>query len=148
VELSDVQHKGTTMNLSEFKAWFEGFTDGLEAAPSEKQWGRIKEKIKLIKDAPPTERIVFVDHWARPWRRWWEGPHLYDAPAGRPIKRVIVEKPVWQSMQSFSRGRSSSGQEPPVRSMIQREADFIAEAFDSSAAFRDLGRAEARSMRG
>lgn len=149
MELSDVQHKGTTVNLSEFKAWFEGFTEGLEAAPSEKQWDRIKEKIMLIKDVPPTERTVFVDYWARPWRRWWEGPHLYEAPGGRPIKRVIVEKPVRRSMQSFSRGRSSSGQEPaPVPSLMRREAALIAETFDSGAAFRELGRAEARSMRG
>jgi len=34
------------MNLQEFKAWFEGFTEGLECCPNEKQ----NETLKRIKN--------------------------------------------------------------------------------------------------
>ena len=42
------------MTVSEFKAWFEGYTENLnsEVAPSKKQWTRIKERIAEIKEAP------------------------------------------------------------------------------------------------
>lgn len=36
------------MTLSEFKAWFEGFTEGMDATPTEKQWERIKARIGEI----------------------------------------------------------------------------------------------------
>lgn len=34
------------MTLSEFKAWFEGYTEGFEGAPSVAQFERIKEKLR------------------------------------------------------------------------------------------------------
>ena len=36
------------MHLQEFKAWFEGYTEAMKGAPSEKQWARIKEQVKKI----------------------------------------------------------------------------------------------------
>lgn len=33
------------MTLSEFKAWFEGFCEGIDEAPSIPQWQKIKAKI-------------------------------------------------------------------------------------------------------
>ena len=33
------------MTLNEFKAWFEGFTEMMEGAPTEKQWRRIKARV-------------------------------------------------------------------------------------------------------
>src|SRR5690349_21017125 len=73
------------MNLSEFKAWFEGFTEGMDKPPSAKQWGRIKEKIGLIKDAPPVTQHVFHDHYYRPWRRWY---YEYGLGSASPIWMV------------------------------------------------------------
>ena len=36
------------MRLQEFKAWFEGYTEAMKGAPTEKQWTRIKEQVKKI----------------------------------------------------------------------------------------------------
>lgn len=36
------------MTLSEFKAWFEGFTEGMDGPPSLKQWERIQARVKEI----------------------------------------------------------------------------------------------------
>ena len=36
------------MTLSEFKAWFEGFTESMEKAPTPNQWERIKERVAKI----------------------------------------------------------------------------------------------------
>ncbi len=33
------------MTLAEFKAWFEGFTESMEGAPTEAQFERIKAKV-------------------------------------------------------------------------------------------------------
>lgn len=30
------------MHLSEFKAWFEGFTENIQGVPTEAQWNRLK----------------------------------------------------------------------------------------------------------
>lgn len=56
------------MDLSEFKAWFEGFTESMNSPPNKKQWDRIKEKIDAI-DGRAVVYREYVDRWiARPWR--------------------------------------------------------------------------------
>jgi hypothetical protein len=37
------------MSLRDFLNWFEGISENIEAAPTEKQWGRIKEKLLALK---------------------------------------------------------------------------------------------------
>ena len=68
------------MTLSEFKAWFQGFTEEMGARPTEKQWTRIKKRVKEIDDQPVT-RQIFIDRWYEPYRRWWSGPPMYAASA-------------------------------------------------------------------
>jgi len=58
------------MQLSEFKAWFEGYTEGLEAAPTKAQFDRIKEKVKEISGTPVTYP-VYIDRYVEPYRRYW-----------------------------------------------------------------------------
>ena len=36
------------MQVSGFKAWFEGFTEDMVARPTETQWARIKAKVEEI----------------------------------------------------------------------------------------------------
>ncbi len=60
------------MTLAEFKAWFEGFTETLKAAPNEKQWERIKARVAEI-DGTVTTYPVFVDRYIPPYRRWYDG---------------------------------------------------------------------------
>lgn len=59
------------MTLSEFKAWFEGYTEGLEGAPTAAQFARIKEKVAQISGVAVTERI-YVDKYMSPWRPYWD----------------------------------------------------------------------------
>lgn len=53
------------MTLTEFKAWFDGYTENLEGAPNGKQWKRIKEQVSQIDGAPITH-TVYVDRYVRP----------------------------------------------------------------------------------
>lgn len=53
------------MTLAEFKAWFEGYTEDMDKAPTEKQWKRIKKRVAEI-DGTPITREVWVERY-RPW---------------------------------------------------------------------------------
>lgn len=53
--------------LRDFLNWFEGISENIEAAPTEKQWARIKERIEKLKaatasppPAPITEAIAMA----------------------------------------------------------------------------------------
>lgn len=63
------------MTLSEFKAWFEGFTDCMDGAPSEKQWKKITAKVGEITGAPIT-REVYIQSYrdVRPYWNSWPNP--------------------------------------------------------------------------
>ncbi len=51
------------MTLSEFKAWFEGFTESMEAAPSKKQWERIKARVAEINGVAVTREVIYRDRY-------------------------------------------------------------------------------------
>lgn len=57
------------MTLSEFKAWFEGFTENINGQPNKKQWERICKRVKQIeKDQTP----IIIERHIRPyWDRVW-----------------------------------------------------------------------------
>jgi len=40
------------VTLSEFKAWFEGFCEGIEGAPTEEQFAKIREKVADLRPEP------------------------------------------------------------------------------------------------
>lgn len=63
------------MTLSEFKAWFEGFSEGIDKAPTEKQFAKIKAKVAEIDGAPVTQTI-FVDRYVRALPGYWERPYM------------------------------------------------------------------------
>lgn len=60
------------MTLSEFKAWFEGFTDGMDGPPPEKQWKKIKARVAEITGEPITAPIFIDRYWPRLSRPWWD----------------------------------------------------------------------------
>ncbi len=64
------------MNLPEFKAWFEGFTENISGVPSVKQWKRICSRVKQIKGEEPTTERVFIDRYIRPYypQPYWSYP--------------------------------------------------------------------------
>jgi hypothetical protein len=57
------------MKLNEFKAWFDGYTEGMEGAPSKKQWERIKEQVAAIDGVAitPASYPVYIDRYVRPY---------------------------------------------------------------------------------
>lgn len=65
------------MTLSEFKAWFEGFTENIDGAPTAKQFKKIKDKVSEIDGAVTTYPIYIeryrdiwpnkLPYWTQPW---------------------------------------------------------------------------------
>lgn len=54
------------MTRSEFKAWFDGFSENIHGVPSKKQWERIIERVNEInEDEVIRERII------ERRRDWW-----------------------------------------------------------------------------
>lgn len=107
------------MTLAEFKAWFEGFTEGMEAAPDEDQWKRIKARVAEINGVTVT-KTVFVDHYVDPYRRYW--PSV----------------PYWNAY-------STSGVMDHGNGLCSQSSPGKSDLFNSSAAMVDLGKAEYRA---
>lgn len=57
------------MHLSEFQAWFEGFTEEMKGPPNKDQWAKIKKRVKEI-TADYTPAPIFIDRYVQPWRRY------------------------------------------------------------------------------
>ena len=60
------------MTLTEFKAWFSGYTEDMDGTPSAKQWKRIKKMVADIDGNTVTERIYLDRYW--PYTPRWSGP--------------------------------------------------------------------------
>lgn len=76
------------MTPDQFKAWFEGFCEGISDAPTPEQWAKIKAKIGELRAAVPAP--------SRPpeWNRQWgqNGPPTLNPVVGTPFShetRVI-----------------------------------------------------------
>lgn len=61
------------MTPSEFKSWFDGFTEALTGVPTKAQWARIKERVAEIDGRPVSERVYIDRYWPRylDYRPWW-----------------------------------------------------------------------------
>lgn len=117
------------MTLSEFKAWFEGFTEDMDGAPSVRQFDKIKAKVSEIDDKP-IEKTVFIDRYHDYFPpRFWTQPYVsYSAGAvqgGDAVGRAVLSS-------------------PPEMTTSQVKANLEnKETWDSALAMRELGRAEA-----
>lgn len=58
------------MTPSEFKAWFEGYTEGMMGPPTARQWERVKARVREI-DGAATPYPVFLDKYVMPYREHW-----------------------------------------------------------------------------
>lgn len=127
------------MNLSEFKAWFEGFTENLNGQPNQKQWARIKSKIAEIKDAPPTSYPIYIDRWVRPY--WWWGPYYgYTTGGNIGLSAQSNSGGVLNQQQSFL------GMQCENDPRVDSAGPGTIAQWNSADAFRELGRAEAQSI--
>ena len=57
------------MSPIEFKAWFEGFSEGIEGRPTEKQWTKVKERVAQITPTA-TPYPIFVDRYVPTYPHW------------------------------------------------------------------------------
>lgn len=109
------------MNLSEFKAWFEGFTENIDGEPNAKQWAKIKARVgEITKEATPYP--VYIDRYRPFVERWYYQNGLSGIGAS--------------STMTYN---STAGQNAVGNSVTLRQ-------FDAGAAFRDLGRADADAV--
>ncbi|MGI9507143.1 MAG: hypothetical protein ACR2RE_29225 [Geminicoccaceae bacterium] len=106
------------MTLSEFKAWFEGFTEAMEKPPNAKQWKRICARVKEI-DGERTTWPVFVDRY--------EPRHTFTP--GYPL-------PYWMTWNTTG-GLSGQSHNLTV------EGECVTLPNTSEAAFTDIGRIDA-----
>lgn len=63
------------MTLSEFKAWFEGFTECMDGPPNAVQWERIQAKIAKIDDKPIP--VTVYREYVERFRPYWPAPGVY-----------------------------------------------------------------------
>lgn len=70
------------MTLSEFKAWFEGFTEQMDGPPNKKQWQRICKRMDEIDDLPLTYSAFM---------NGYEQPSLEDQSNGWHINAVELK---------------------------------------------------------
>lgn len=62
------------MTLSEFKAWFEGFTEDMDGAPTDKQFKKIRAKVKEITGTPMAP--VVIREYVERYRPYWSAPSI------------------------------------------------------------------------
>lgn len=125
------------MTLSEFKAWFEGFSEGIDKVPNAKQFEKIKAKVAEINGAPITQTI-FVDRYVRPYPSHWEHPY---ATWGDPHPL----KTWYGTSKSFGTDTNPTFGANSQYAYIDpaSKGDNQTVEFDIHAAMRELGRAEA-----
>jgi hypothetical protein len=107
------------MTLSEFKAWFEGFTEDMSGAPNKKQWDRIKARVTEITGQSVSYPVI-IDQYIRPVRPYWDR--------------------VWC-------GNGIAGGATGAMGLANTSASTSAASFDSHSAMRAVGHAEALSMK-
>jgi len=121
------------MTLSEFKAWFEGFSEGIDTAPTEAQFAKIKAKVALIDGAPITYPIFVERYWGRAWPAYpvWIGDPIvssggtYATYGAVGVSVVSLANAGYASMSPTTKGDSQTS------------------TWDSHAAMNALGRVEA-----
>jgi hypothetical protein len=109
------------MTPSEFKAWFDGFTEAFTGCPTKAQWSRIKARVAEIDGKPVTER-VYVDRYL-------------------PGLPVYPYYPYRHYLSGLGVGGLTAGQ-----SMVSNATPAIPVTFNSAQAMGDLGRAEASGL--
>lgn len=65
------------MTLSEFKAWFEGFSEGVNGTPTPEQWGKIKARVEKIDGTQTSQHVFYHQYWPyrSPFRWEWNDPY-------------------------------------------------------------------------
>lgn len=119
------------MNLAEFKAWFEGFTEDLSGPPNKKQWTRIQERVAEI-TGQAVSYPVYIDRYVRPLQPYWYGAN--------PLYGAVGIAGVAQGAAMMN------GNAAKLTNASRNVSNSTVQAFDSCNAMADVGRADARAM--
>ena len=106
------------MTPQEFKAWFDGFSEGITGTPTDKQWERIKARVAEIDNVAITYP-VFVD-------RYW-------------VKRDPCR---WSPYVPWTSGTDLNSNQY----VINRSGSHPADGFDSRTAMHAAGKADFESL--
>ena len=63
------------MTSNEFRAWLDGFEQGIDEAPSLSQWAAIRARIEQM-DGETLSYSEFTARFVDPYRKWWQ-PHFF-----------------------------------------------------------------------
>lgn len=132
------------MNLQEFKAWFEGFTESLDRPPNAKQWKRIRAKVDEIDGTVTTERI-YIDRYLPRYPYWWKQPVYPTFTYGG----FGIAPASTGSFTSSSQGmlyNSNRAPDAAVGYSGEGQKTLTIEGFNSTAAFNAMGQADAREL--
>lgn len=99
------------MRLTEFKAWFEGFTENISGVPSKKQWERIRERVGEIEpDVVDIPYVPYVPYVPMPNRPWWPEWYTYTTTYTTPTATTIdVSQAITWSSCANEVGRLEAG---------------------------------------
>ena len=122
------------MTPSEFKAWFDGFTEAFAGCPTKAQWTRIKARVDEIDGKSVTER-VYVDRYL---------PSYPSYPYWRYANGFGVSNNL--SCVGMSASNLSPAQDYQEAASRSNQVGGGGVAFNSAQAMCDLGRAEALSL--
>ena len=120
------------MTPTEFKAWFDGFTENCDGPPNEKQWDRIKARVAEINGVSITYP-VFVERY-RDWPRYY-----YNGFYPNSTSPAYCGGAQWLS-NTFGTQLAAT-QTAGVQGSFNQEA--FSNNFDSTAAMYAAGRADA-----
>lgn len=125
------------MTPIEFKAWFDGFSEGIDKTPTQKQWTRIKERVAEIDGTPISEK-VFVD-------RYW--PNYHPVYVGSPTPPPYYPSPIWTCSNISSNMSRTVGATPLVNEgNLDNFSSTKYMAFNSCMAMNELGRSEISNL--
>lgn len=130
------------MTLSEFKAWFEGFTESMDGPPSLKQWERIQGRVKEITGAP-VSYPVFVDRYLPAVKPWWaDDIHRYTVRAtGAAVPYATLNAGPCQAAMGVGAVNFAS------QNQMQAQGRIASMQFDSHSAMNALGKADADALK-
>lgn len=83
------------MTISEFRAWLDGFSEGVRDAPTPEQWARILEKLADVREPLPALPVFPHDlsdpFCADPRKPSWPGIHpMWSTTGGGSTGKAVA----------------------------------------------------------
>jgi hypothetical protein len=136
------------LKVSEFKAWFEGFTESIEGLPNKKQWDRIKEKIAAV-DGKEIVYREYVDRWySRPYTWTTYGIGSSSIAADTKGSSTILLQNGTSSIKTVAGVDATKLTAAQPVNYTDWQSNICETKFDSHTAMYALGKSEALEVEG